>query len=186
MVSVGRDASDIPEEHLADVLRGDGQWGKVYAIPQGAVTRWDGRPLRVDAVIRRVWGWPKKAARVAAQIFRRDPSMKIAIGTQSRLRQQKKMLADDHSLLDLLLLGLAGRAYREVENGDREFAVVTLEFTPAVVNEGLVSALVQTVGHELGWTEGEARRRCQVTVGGTDGGEVARILVDLDGEDEKS
>ena len=152
----------------------------LVSVAAGSVLRRDGRPLHLTDVIKRRWGWPKKAARLAGQHFTRE-GLEVFLHDAQRRQQQQQLLKDHPAILVALLDGSARGATREALDVGRLLDRLELRFSSDIYEQGLVSSVIRTLAGHFGLTFQEMRTRINFQTGPL--GE--RILhINTDGLDE--
>jgi hypothetical protein len=127
----------------------------VRSIEDGTVRTWDGRPVYFYALIRRRWGWPKKAALAAAAFIKQMAEAQgrpvlLWVQNPERTQQQEILFAGIPDLRDMLCAGLANGSSKEAEDCDSLVVGVNVAFTRAVDDDGLVNGITHALAARFG------------------------------------
>lgn len=149
----------------------------VRFIDDGQVTTWDGRPVYLRDLIKRRWGWPKKAAIAAASFLKsQDGTARLWVANPERTQQQQLLFAAIPSLLDWLCAGLANGSSKEAEDCYHEIVGVNVSFTHAISDDGLIRDVTGALARRLGCTPEDVREATSYNTGGP----VVLMRVDTD------
>lgn len=131
-----------------------------------------GRALDVQRLIMRRWGWPKSAAKKAADFleerFGRHDGFMLPVGGEARHVLQERLLAGLPGLTWDLMEGIANRAHRDARDSSRPVSVIEVTFVqdtaagrvPAeIADEGLLTSIVNVVAGRLGLSADDVRER---------------------------
>jgi hypothetical protein len=143
----------------------------------GEVVDATGRPLDLQRLIMRRWGWPKASASKAAEWLEVNAGhdaqvVDLPINGSARHELQTILLERVPGLSWDLLEGIANRAHREVRDADRpvsSFRVSFVEDTSAgrvsrsVTDEGMLTGILNVVAGRLGVTMDDLRERADFT-----------------------
>lgn len=144
------------------------------SVRVGEVTDATGRPLDLQRLIMRRWGWPKASAAKASDWLENNAghdaaAIDLPINGSVRHELQTTLLERVPGLSWDLLEGIANRAHREVKDADRpvcRFSVAFAEDTPAgrvpsaIADEGMLTSVLHVVAGRLGVTVDDLRERC--------------------------
>lgn len=139
----------------------------------GDVVDATGRALDVQRLLMRRWGWPKKAAKRAAEWFDEHhpdtTGFMLPVMGPARLDLQQRLLDGIPDLLADLMEGVANRAQREVKDSHRAVTAIEVNFVQdsaagrvptAISDEGVVTSVMHVVAGRLGISIDEMRERC--------------------------
>lgn len=138
----------------------------VRFIDDGQVTTWDGRPVYLRDLIKRRWGWPKKAAIAAAAFLKaQDGTARLWVANPERTQQQQLLFASIPSLLDRLCAGLANGSSKEAEDCDHEIIGVNVTFSRSIADDGFVRDVTAALARRLGCASDDVRAVTQYNTG---------------------
>lgn len=141
------------EDELWDEDAGSVQDGHVYNRA--------GKPLHLGMLIKRRWGWPKKASSAAAkalrELFAPEP-VTLWLSNPHRQQQQADLFKAHPSILKDLLSGLARGAQREIRDAGAPIRGLQVFYTVPIPDEGLTSDVLRCIASHLGITMEELRR----------------------------
>lgn len=112
------------------------------------------KPMRLNAVIRHRWGWPKRAADEAAEHLRAVSLPKpvvLWLNEPERLAQQRAIFASRPEVLQALMAGLAKGSSHPPHNRV-PVRTFSLDLGAVVVDSGLLGGILESVAHRLGVT----------------------------------
>ena len=143
----------------------------VRFVEDGQVTTWDGRPVYLRDLIKRRWGWPKKAAVHAAAVLKEQyrtlgTPVRLYVQQPERGQQQQALFTVAPELLDFLLSGLANGSSKEAEDCDHEIVGVNVSFVRGVDDDGLVRDITSALAKRFAISVDDVR---EVTAYNTSG-----------------
>lgn len=134
----------------------------VDRIEDGEVFTYDGRPVHFRALLKRRWGWPKKAAYRAADFIieaaeqqGRRPS--IWVEKEQQTKQQLALLDAMPNLLEDLLHGLGRSSQREVFDASHELKSLMVSFADTISDDGFTNGVLHALAVRFGTTVVELR-----------------------------
>ena len=141
-----------------------GMWERgLDCLQDGDVETHDGRPVHFRSLLKRRWGWPKKAAYRAADFLleeakRADREAVLWLSKRKRDEQQRRLFAALPELLEDLTHGLSrGVAQREAFDASHEIDSILLAFDDPISDDGLSAEVLQAVASRLGTNVDELR-----------------------------
>lgn len=152
-----------------DFLRVTDLWDEdVERVTEGEVFTHDGRAVSLRGLIQRRWGWPKKAANLAAgyMLRRAKASGQPAELWLRRLRrtaQALELISELPELLELILNGLAQDAQRESRDAERPLSEITIRLNAEIDDDGLSRGVLRAIAARLGCTMEELRDSTRFT-----------------------
>lgn len=132
-------------------------------VEDGTIHDRHGRVLNLRDIIKRRWGWPKKAANLAAEvIFQRacmsgDEPARIWVAQPERWQQQQVVFAAVPDLLGALMSGLCNGSSREAHDCDHDIVGISLSFTRGITDDGMVRNVIDAVARRMDCTADEVR-----------------------------
>jgi len=135
----------------------------VRFIEDGMIEDRHGRRLNMLDLVKRRWGWPKKAATLAARwifehaVMSGSEPARIWVMQPERGQQQQLLFSSIPELLDALLAGLANGSSREALDCDNEIAGVHVNFTRAVTDDGFIRDVIEAIARRMNVTAHEVR-----------------------------
>jgi hypothetical protein len=149
--------------------------GETYArevrfIEDGQVQTWDGRNVFFHSLIKRRWGWPKKAANAAAAVIvAHAKSMgtvpRIWVQEPERSQQQSILFSALPDLVQMLCAGLAGGSSREAEDCDHQIVGINVELSRAIDDDGLVNGITGSLAARFGCAPSDVREATRYHTG---------------------
>lgn len=136
------------------------QIGETYAphvvsVQEGDVRTYDGRIVCFRDLVKRRWGWPKKAAIAATDfmvLLSRETGLKpvLWVADPYRTQQQQMLFGNIPGLLDMLCAGLAIGSSKEAVDCDAPVRVLQVNFDVNVDDDGLVRDVTAVIAKRLG------------------------------------
>lgn len=135
---------------------------KIQFIVDGSVTTWDGRVVHFRALVQRRWGWPKKAAFLAAdwmlKMARKSAHKAVLhVAAEGRSAQQELLFENIQGLREALCEGLSQRAHKDVYHAGDDVESVMIRFPRPISDDGLVRNILHGVATRLGCTIDDLR-----------------------------
>lgn len=145
----------------------------VESISDGDVFTHDGRPVHFRSLVKRRWGWPKKAAYMAAdhllELARSSGSPAVIwVSKKHRQRQQEELFEQIPDLLDALTHGLSRGAQREIFDAGHELRSITVRFRELLSDDGLSAGILHALAARLGTTVFDLRPAIHFNTGDRD------------------
>jgi len=136
----------------------------LISVGHGTIARRDGSPLHLTDVIKRRWGWPKKAARLAGQHYRRE-GQDVFLRDPERRSQQLELVKHRPDILIAWMDGAARGSSRESHDAGRSLERIELRFHEPIWEEGLITGIVKTIGDRFGVSFQEIQSRITFQMG---------------------
>lgn len=134
-------------------------------VSDGQVVTWDGRPVHFRTLLKRQWGWPRRAAYAAADHLLSEAAhfkgtAVLHVNNPGRIIQQMKLLSALPDLQRDLLIGLAGSAIREASSASQEMDSLLLQFDKTMTDDGMVRGVLNALAQRLGCSIEDLRKAC--------------------------
>lgn len=167
---------------MARVVDADALWERfdqpgLFCVEGEVLLR--GKPMRLNAIIRHRWGWPKRAADEAAEHLRTMAAPRrvvLWLNEPERRQQQEQILRARPEILRALLGGLAQGSSHPPHNRV-QVRTFSLDLGATVVDSGLLGAILEAVAHRVGVTMEWMRAHSFISLNGTD------VRVEIHGEE---
>lgn len=136
----------------------------IVSVAHGTITRRDGKAMHLTDVIKRRWGWPKKAARLAGQLLRRE-NKPVYLRDEERRKQQQDLFQSNPEILVAWMDGAARGSTREANDSGRLLDRTEIRFDNEIYEEGLITQVIHTLASRFGVSFGEMRGRITFQTG---------------------
>jgi hypothetical protein len=146
----------------------------IEEIEDGTVTNHEGRPVHFRSLVKRRWGWPKKAAYRAADYLleaarENDSRAVLAVSKRRRDAQQKALFEELPGLLEDLLHGLSrGVAQREAIDASHVIRSLEVAFDYPISDDGFSADVLHAIANRLGCSVEELRGAIRFDTGTPD------------------
>lgn len=134
----------------------------VTVIADGDVVTEDGRPVNFRGLLKRRWGWPKKAAYMAADHLLEQARLRgtvavLRVADRDREMQQDYLMKQIPGLDSALRTGLARGASREINDASHEITGIEIRLREPICDDGLTTAVLDAIGRRFGVSAAAAR-----------------------------
>lgn len=146
----------LHEEDLFDI--------DLQSVSHGEMRRADGRLLHLGDIIKRRWGWPKKAATIAGRMLHKAGEA-VQLNGKAREAQQNELFQRDPQLAIALLSGLARGSTREMHDVGRVLDHVQVKFDCDIYEDGLITRIIYALAERFGLNYEEMRGRIKFHTG---------------------
>lgn len=129
----------------------------VVSLCEGEIVRFDGGVMCLRDLIKRRWGWPKKAAVAAADFLnllaRESGSGSkpvLWVGDPYRQQQQQMLFECIPGLVEMLCVGLANGSSKESMHCETPVKSISIRFDRSIDDDGLIKEITSTIARRLG------------------------------------
>lgn len=141
-------------------------WARgVDVLEEGQVLSWDGRVVPFKNILKRRWGWPKKAAGMAADWIQHEAKERGAtpvlwVSNPWRADQQREVIAKVQGILEALFSGMARGASKESLDADAPIVGVEIDFDREITDDGLIRDITGAIANRFGASNDDVRKAC--------------------------
>jgi hypothetical protein len=146
----------------------------IEEIEDGTVETHEGRAVPFRSLVKRRWGWPKKAAYRAADYLLEQAEAEgrpavLAVSKRKRDEQQRALFRELPGLLEDLLHGLSrGVAQREAIDASHIIRSLEIAFDRPITDDGFSRDVLHALANRLGTSVEELRSAIRFDTGTPD------------------